>query len=401
MSVFDFSNYRSPSEARALEAQAFAERQLGAALANKRANTLALAQTAMQSEAQRNLEGYRTDNLNFQIGASARADQDRDREFGLRERQDKRAEDRYAAQMDAFKQDRALELAQRQSVQQNLDSIYNKLEAEKSALMKGLEDTQSTWLKEGTIIPNFETDAGARKKKEDRIRELEAAQEDMILNQYAPMYLTPGAKQAPTIGESFKKGLQYLGGMLSGGQGRAVAQQPQAKPPAFSGFAPSAAVNWTTTPPTQPTSQPTPLTQREIEAEKWDSLIGKLSGAGNLSEQPAGRPTGALAIPQGSGSYNPFMGRGLSVNPNPPNAGPIPYNAPTGALSAPKMAGDYNPFTGSTIAIKPPTKSKMQSALAAMADMYEQQGMAPEEALGQAYKDARTNSDLFRKTLSQ
>lgn len=363
MSVFDFSNYRSPSEARALEAQAFAERQLGSALANKRANTLALAQTAIQSDAQRNLEGYRTDNLNFQIGASARADQDRDREFGLRERQDKRAEDRYAAQMDAFKQQQAMEVAQKLANQQGLDAVYKKLENQKQALLN----------EKGSGIFEFDSTANARRKSQADL--IERQQEELYLNYYYPEGLTPLA--------SFQQMNQPGGTQQSQPLNQPQAkpssktQQPQAKPPAFSGFTPSPAANQTANPTAQPVAQPA-LVQRE-----------------------ASIPTGALAIPQGSGSYNPFMGRGLSANPTPPSAGPIPYNAPTGALSAPKMAGDYNPFTGSTIAIKPPTKSKMQSALSAMADMYEQQGMAPEEALGQAYKDARTNSDLFRKTLSQ
>jgi hypothetical protein len=80
---------------------------------------------------------------------------------------------------------------------------------------------------------------------------------------------------------------------------------------------------------------------------------------------------------------------------------PSDYFIPTSKTQQPEAMpsrlGNFRRF----LPTPPPTESKVQSALSAMADMYEQQGMDPVEALGQAYKDARAKSDLFRKTLSQ
>lgn len=430
MAVFDFSNYRSPSEARALEAQAFAERQLNAALASKRANTLALAQTAMQSEAQKSLEGYRNDTLDYQRSASAMAAMDRYRSFGLQERQFERTKEIDEASKKLAEEQFLMQKAQIQAQQQSLDSIYNDYENQ----IKEIESKMGT----GSGWWDGVSDSGMEQRRINQINELKAAQQNLVVEGYIPLGLTPGASMQaspqalpqasqpspvptslprnqaiqspgrpmlPTMQEAQSIGMQNNGLFDRMGKYQTPAAVPAAQIPqpaitqndpgwidrvrqikaseqaqrqavsdGFSSsdyFSPSNTYAGSTPPIQVPSS---PIGGREIF-----SLLDRLR-AGTGIDVPWDSSTRTL-----SGADN------LESQPQP--AQPVQQSN----LQMPSRLGNFRRF----LPAPPPKEKDVKTALAAMTKLYESQGMPSQEAAAQAFRDARINSDLFNQAVRQ
>lgn len=378
MAVFDFSNYRSPSEARALESQAFAERQINNAIASQRANTLAMAQAAamnrdfgLRQQDQQSLQKYRDNTLSFQQSASKQAAQDRARQYELeREKFD------YAKQLDETRkalaqQQSSVQMAQLAAQKKNLDELYNRLEVQKQAIKN---QTGSGW---------FEWDSTAQKNRDAQIKLLQDEQDTLLKEAYIPLGLTPGSPvRSESLANMVQSGMQNLGsgnGILSRlamltrtNQGSSKGQEEAVTNPqevVDNSYAPSGAINWATVP------------QSRAKAVAEEPVPNVVRSGRNRNTAFAVRPSDE--------AYSP-----------PVNASSRNRNT-AGAMNKPKL--NYSGLSGAVnwTTVPPVDETTIKQTLQSMTDYFENQGLSPEEAAAQAYSEAKQETPLFRQFRSK